>query len=104
MTAHHSIAQLTHKVAKAATPSSTSPALQSIWIPKTTVSLQTRSFATPAPPVTQNAVGSKGPTAMVFLNMGGPSTTSEVGDFLSRLFVNIVPSVLDQCITALTGL
>ena len=32
-------------------------------------------------------VGSKGPTAMVFMNMGGPSTTDEVGDFLSRLFV-----------------
>jgi ferrochelatase len=31
--------------------------------------------------------GKKGPTAIVFLNMGGPSTTSEVGDFLSRLFV-----------------
>ncbi|KAM3441125.1 hypothetical protein NHJ13734_002996 [Beauveria thailandica] len=41
---------------------------------------------TSAPPVTQNATGSKGPTAMVFLNMGGPSTTAEVGDFLSRLF------------------
>jgi ferrochelatase len=24
---------------------------------------------------------------MVFLNMGGPSKTDEVGDFLSRLFV-----------------
>ena len=24
---------------------------------------------------------------MVFMNMGGPSTTSEVGTFLSRLFV-----------------
>jgi protoheme ferro-lyase len=24
---------------------------------------------------------------MVFMNMGGPSTTDEVGDFLSRLFV-----------------
>lgn len=52
-----------------------------------------RRFATAAPPVTpvtpvtQSAAGSKGPTAMVFLNMGGPSTTSEVGDFLSRLFV-----------------
>jgi protoheme ferro-lyase len=32
--------------------------------------------------------GSKGPTAMVFLNMGGPSTTDEVEDFLSRLFVS----------------
>lgn len=39
------------------------------------------------PPVTQNSAGSKGPTAMVFMNMGGPSTTDEVGDFLSRLFV-----------------
>ena len=28
-----------------------------------------------------------GPTAVVFLNMGGPSTTDEVGPFLSRLFV-----------------
>ena len=46
-----------------------------------------RGNATVAPPVTQDAAGSKGPTAMVFMNMGGPSTTSEVGDFLSRLFV-----------------
>ncbi|EFX05816.1 ferrochelatase [Grosmannia clavigera kw1407] len=49
-----------------------------------------RSLATaaPAPPVTQNAHGSKGPTAMVFLNMGGPSTVGEVGNFLSRLFAD----------------
>ncbi|KAG6014835.1 hypothetical protein E4U43_006065 [Claviceps pusilla] len=47
---------------------------------------QQRHFATPVPPVTQDATGSKGPTAMVFLNMGGPSTTNDVGDFLSRLF------------------
>ncbi|KAJ2974821.1 hypothetical protein NQ176_g5853 [Zarea fungicola] len=46
-----------------------------------------RNLATTSVPlVTQNAAGSKGPTAMVFLNMGGPSTTAEVGDFLSRLF------------------
>ncbi|KAF2270237.1 ferrochelatase-domain-containing protein [Lojkania enalia] len=32
--------------------------------------------------------GSKGPTAVVFMNMGGPSTTDEVGDFLSRLFAD----------------
>jgi len=37
--------------------------------------------------VVQTSAGSKGPTAMVFLNMGGPSTVDEVGDFLSRLFV-----------------
>lgn len=50
---------------------------------------QRKSFATDArvPPVTQDATGSKGPTAIVFMNMGGPSTTKEVGDFLSRLFV-----------------
>ncbi|KAL1984702.1 hypothetical protein VTN96DRAFT_8735 [Rasamsonia emersonii] len=34
------------------------------------------------------AKGSKGPTAMVFLNMGGPSTTDDVEDFLSRLFAD----------------
>jgi len=47
---------------------------------------QTR-YAAVVPPVTQNATGKNGPTAMVFMNMGGPSTTGEVGDFLSRLFV-----------------
>ncbi|KAI5463088.1 hypothetical protein BGZ63DRAFT_380472 [Mariannaea sp. PMI_226] len=49
---------------------------------------QKRYLATPVPPVTQDATGSKGPTAMVFLNMGGPSTVDEVGDFLSRLFAD----------------
>jgi hypothetical protein len=53
-------------------------------------SQQLRRLATPAYPVTQNAVGSRGPTAMVFLNMGGPSTVDEVGDFLSRLFVGFL--------------
>ncbi|KAJ5992267.1 hypothetical protein N7451_007991 [Penicillium sp. IBT 35674x] len=43
-------------------------------------------LATAVPPVTQDAAGSKGPTAMVFMNMGGPSTTDQVEDFLSRLF------------------
>ena len=43
------------------------------------------------PPVTQDTTSSKGPTAMVFMNMGGPSTTDEVGDFLSRLFVSLLP-------------
>ncbi|KAJ5907047.1 Ferrochelatase [Penicillium subrubescens] len=45
-------------------------------------------MATAVPPVTQDATGSKGPTAMVFLNMGGPSTTAEVEDFLGRLFAD----------------
>ncbi|KAL2058176.1 hypothetical protein ABVK25_001794 [Lepraria finkii] len=47
-----------------------------------------RSMATLVPPVTQDATSSKGPTAMVFMNMGGPSTTDEVGSFLSRLFAD----------------
>ena len=38
-------------------------------------------MATVVPPVTQDATSSKGPTAMVFMNMGGPSTTDEVGEF-----------------------
>jgi len=47
---------------------------------------QTRWLATPVYPVTSQV--SRGPTAMVFLNMGGPSTLDEVEDFLSRLFVS----------------
>ncbi|KAI2635533.1 hypothetical protein GGS21DRAFT_539110 [Xylaria nigripes] len=50
------------------------------------ITSQTRTFATPLSPATQNSAGSKGPTAMVFLNMGGPSTVDEVEDFLKRLF------------------
>lgn len=48
---------------------------------------QRAGLATVAPPVTQDAVGARGPTAMVFMNMGGPSTTNDVQDFLSKLFV-----------------
>nr|POE79576.1 ferrochelatase, mitochondrial [Quercus suber] len=47
-----------------------------------------RCMATVAPPVTQNNTSAKGPTAMVFMNMGGPSTVDEVGGFLSRLFAD----------------
>ena len=50
--------------------------------------MQRKSMASVVHPVTQNSVGSQGPTAMVFMNMGGPSTTDEVGDFLSRLFAD----------------
>jgi len=32
------------------------------------------------------STASKGPTAIVFMNMGGPSKVEETGDFLSRLF------------------
>ncbi|RWA14734.1 hypothetical protein EKO27_g344 [Xylaria grammica] len=59
--------------------------MRASW-PAREIASQTRKFATPVPPVTQNAAGSKGPTAMVFLNMGGPSTVDEVADFLKRLF------------------
>lgn len=47
------------------------------------------------------AKGSKGPTAMVFLNMGGPSKTADVEDFLSRLFVRLigVPTGREICPT-----
>ncbi|KAI8965860.1 ferrochelatase-domain-containing protein [Daldinia sp. FL1419] len=76
MATRHPIAQLARRAAGTA---SAKP---------TPLALQTRSFATPAPPVAQNSAGSKGPTAMVFLNMGGPSTVDEVGDFLSRLFAD----------------
>jgi ferrochelatase len=55
---------------------------------------QQQSMATVVPPVTQDNTGSKGPTAMVFMNMGGPSTTGEVGDFLSRLFVSLALQLL----------
>jgi len=63
---------------------------------------QHRGLATAVPPVTQDATSSKGPTAMVFLNMGGPSTTNEVEDFLSRLFVR-VPKLLHRHISLGVG-
>lgn len=49
--------------------------------------IRNRSLVTSVPPVTQNGAASGGPTAIVFLNMGGPSTVDEVGEFLRRLFV-----------------
>lgn len=55
---------------------------------------QKSGLATAVPPVTQDATGSKGPTAMVFMNMGGPSTTDEVEPFLSRLFVCVLECLL----------
>ncbi len=47
-------------------------------------------MATVVPPVTQDVTSSKGPTAMVFMNMGGPLRTKDVGVFLSRLFVGLI--------------
>lgn len=93
MAARHPVAHLSRRAAGAvacaplrASPLHASP-LRGAWLAKDVAS-RTRSFATPAPPVTQNATGSKGPTAMVFLNMGGPSAVDEVEDFLTRLFVS----------------
>ncbi|KAI1394202.1 ferrochelatase-domain-containing protein [Hypoxylon trugodes] len=86
MTTWHSVAHLSRRAA-AGSATVSSPSSLSLRFSKTNAP-QTRSFATPVPPVTQNAAGSKGPTAMVFLNMGGPSTVDEVGDFLSRLFAD----------------
>jgi ferrochelatase len=82
MAARHSVAHLSRRTAGAIanTP------VRASWAAKD-VAPRARTFATPVPPVTQNAVGSKGPTAMVFLNMGGPSTVDEVENFLQRLFV-----------------
>ncbi|KAL8718021.1 MAG: hypothetical protein Q9225_004807 [Loekoesia sp. 1 TL-2023] len=47
-----------------------------------------RSMATVIPPVMQDSTSRNGPTAIVFMNMGGPSTLPEVGPFLSRLFAD----------------
>jgi ferrochelatase len=38
---------------------------------------------------TDTKVGRDGPTAVVFMNMGGPSNQEEVRDFLHRLFVRL---------------
>ncbi|KAK5636541.1 hypothetical protein RRF57_012253 [Xylaria bambusicola] len=84
MAARHSVVHLSRKAAGAV---SCSPLRA--FRPAQDIISQTRAFATPVPPVTQNAAGSKGPTAMVFLNMGGPSTVDEVQDFLKRLFVSL---------------
>lgn len=87
----YSTGQLSRSLSKATASARNASSPLILALPKQATP-QLRSMAT-VPPVTQNSVGSKGPTAMVFLNMGGPSTTDEVGDFLSRLFVRC-PSVL----------
>ncbi|KAI1007073.1 Ferrochelatase [Podosphaera aphanis] len=75
--------QLSRSVFKSAKPKNFNPLSPRI------ISIENlRTFATHVPPVTQNDTSSKGPTAIVFMNMGGPSTTDEVGGFLSRLFAD----------------
>lgn len=86
MALRQSACRLSRKASQAVTPSLASKPSQFLPTPKIS-QFQARSLASVAHPVTQNSDGSKGPTAMVFLNMGGPSTVDEVGDFLSRLFV-----------------
>ncbi|KAL2065768.1 hypothetical protein VTL71DRAFT_3438 [Oculimacula yallundae] len=80
------ISQLTKRASQSTISKLTSKPTSALW--QRGGADQSRSFATPVPPVTQDATSSKGPTAMVFMNMGGPSTTDEVGDFLSRLFAD----------------
>lgn len=79
-------AKLPESFARGLTSANLSPAASPFATPRR-IRSHARTLASHAPPVTQDATGSRGPTAMVFLNMGGPSTTAEVGDFLSRLFV-----------------
>jgi ferrochelatase len=78
---------------RAATTSKLATTPKGLWLPQ---NQNQRSMASVNPPVTQDMAGSKGPTAMVFMNMGGPSKTEDVGDFLSRLFVCIASEQGDQ--------
>ncbi|KAH6671671.1 mitochondrial ferrochelatase-like protein [Halenospora varia] len=80
------VGKLTKRATQSTITKLTSTPTTSLW--QRNSADQLRSFATPVPPVTQDSTSKKGPTAMVFMNMGGPSTTDEVGDFLSRLFAD----------------
>ncbi|TVY42878.1 Ferrochelatase, mitochondrial [Lachnellula subtilissima] len=80
------ISQLTKRASQSTISKLTSTPSTALW--QRAYANQIRSLATHVPPVTQDATSSKGPTAMVFMNMGGPSTTDEVGGFLSRLFAD----------------
>ncbi|CAG8974784.1 hypothetical protein HYALB_00000396 [Hymenoscyphus albidus] len=80
------IAQLTRRASPNTIAKLSGKPTSSLW--QRNSADQLRTFATPVPPVTQDATSSKGPTAMVFMNMGGPATTDAVGDFLSRLFAD----------------
>lgn len=88
------VRQLTRRATQSTISKLTSTPTTSLW--QRSSADQLRGFATPVPPVTQDATSSKGPTAMVFMNMGGPATTDEVGGFLSRLFVRHPSLALGQ--------
>jgi len=82
------ITELTKRASQASVAKFAATPPTPLWLPQPSKSkLQKQSMATVAPPVTRDATSSRGPTAIVFMNMGGPSTTDEVGGFLSRLFV-----------------
>lgn len=74
-------------LAKVATPKELAPPTRRAPQWEQHVFTGRRNLASAVPPVMQDGTGSLGPTAIVFMNMGGPSTVDEVGDFLSRLFV-----------------
>lgn len=94
MSLRQPLAQLTKRASSAQIAQCTNAAKASA-----SASWQQRHLATVrAPPVTQDSTGRKGPTAMVFMNMGGPSTTDEVYDFLSRLFVCLIITAYSQSI------
>ncbi|KAJ4333258.1 ferrochelatase hem15 [Didymella glomerata] len=71
---------LTRAARRATSTATTTPALSAY-------SAQWRRGNATVAPVTQSTGPKKG-TAMVFMNMGGPSTTDEVGGFLSALFAD----------------
>ncbi|KAK6360452.1 ferrochelatase hem15 [Orbilia blumenaviensis] len=70
-----------------ARPNSYSTAVKSLATPyRSRRFLATASDTTP--PTTATSSSGNNGTAIVMLNMGGPSTVDEVGDFLSRLFMD----------------
>ncbi|PWN30527.1 ferrochelatase-domain-containing protein [Jaminaea rosea] len=70
-------------LAPAATTSSSSSSSSRSATASSPLNAPTRSLATHA---TSSPSSSKGPTGVLLMNMGGPATLPEVGDFLSRLF------------------
>ncbi|KAI9810135.1 MAG: ferrochelatase hem15 [Pycnora praestabilis] len=90
MALRNPLGQLSRHAAKGSTLKFAATSTSLLWLPPTAKNGVERrqSLATVVPPVTQDVTSSKGPTAMVFMNMGGPSTTDQVGDFLSRLFAD----------------
>jgi hypothetical protein len=67
--------------------------------PPRPVTAAARSLATTSPTPTPAPSGGGNGTAIVLLNMGGPSTVPEVYNFLSRLFVPLPPLPPKRCPT-----